>query len=199
MKTKLDSISRLILIAIMLFSIMAFTSVYKLKRGTVKVNVLKPEKVKITTTIDSSVLPEIVIKDHQLFLNDLGHQESGNRYSVVNRYGYMGRYQFGKSTLKTLKIRASRSKFLKDTLLQEQAMFALLKHNKKRLQKLINKFDGKVVHGVLVTESGLLAAAHLGGQGSVKKWFRSGRVRKDGNGVRITTYMRKFGGYTLNL
>jgi hypothetical protein len=111
----------------------------------------------------------------------------------------MGRYQFGKSTLKTLKIRASRSKFLKDTLLQEQAMFALLKHNKKRLQKLINKFDGKVVHGVLVTESGLLAAAHLGGQGSVKKWFRSGRVRKDGNGVRITTYMRKFGGYTLNL
>ena len=89
MKTKLDSISRLILIAIMLFSIMAFTSVYKLKRGTVKVNVLKPEKVKITTTIDSSILPEIVIKDHQLFLNDLGHQESGNRYSVVNRYGYM--------------------------------------------------------------------------------------------------------------
>jgi hypothetical protein len=178
---------------------MAFTSVYKLKRGTVKVNVLKPEKVKITTTIDSSILPEIVIKDHQLFLNDLGHQESGNRYSVVNRYGYMGRYQFGKSTLKTLKIRASRSKFLKDTLLQEQAMFALLKHNKKRLQKLINKFDGKVVHGVLVTESGLLAAAHLGGQGSVKKWFRSGKVRKDGNGLRITTYMRKFGGYTLNL
>jgi hypothetical protein len=79
MKTKLDSISRLILIAIMLLSIMAFTSVYKLKRGTVKVNVLKPEKVKITTTIDSSILPEIVIKDHQLFLNDLGHQESGNR------------------------------------------------------------------------------------------------------------------------
>ena len=61
------------------------------------------------------------------------------------------------------------------------------------------QFNGKTVHGVLVTESGLLAAAHLGGQGSVKKWFRSGRVRKDGNGVRITTYMRKFGGYTLNL
>ena len=78
-------------------------------------------------------------------------------------------------------------------------MFALLKHNKKRLQKLINKFDGKVVHGVLVTESGLLAAAHLGGQGSVKKWFRSGRVRRDGNGVKITTYMKKFGGYTLSL
>jgi len=199
MKTKLDSISKVILFAIMLFSLMAFTSIYKLKRGTVKVNVIKPEKVKVSTTLDSPIIPKIVIKNHQLFLNDLGHQESGNRYNIVNRYGYMGRYQFGKSTLKTLKIRVSRSVFLKDTVLQEQAMFALLKHNKKRLQKLINKFDGKTVHGVLVTESGLLAAAHLGGQGSVKKWFRSGRVRRDGNGVKITTYMKKFGGYTLSL
>ena len=199
MKIKLDSISRILLIAIMLFSLMAFTSICKLKRDTVRVNVIKPEKIKIKNTIDSAILTKVITKDHQLFLNDLGHQESGNRYNIVNRYGYMGRYQFGKSTLKTLKIRVSRSEFLKDTVLQEQAMFALLKHNKKRLQKLITKFNGKTVHGVLVTESGLLAAAHLGGQGSVKKWFRSGRVRKDGNGVRITTYMRKFGGYTLNL
>ncbi len=200
MKTKLNSIFTLGLIALMLFSLMAFTSIYKLKRDAVKVTELKPEKIRGTgTTIDSSVLDKIITKDHQLFLNDLGHQESGNRYNIVNRYGYMGRYQFGKSTLKTLKIRCSRSKFLKDTLLQEQAMFALLKYNKKRLQKLINKFEGRTVHGVLVTESGLLAAAHLGGQGSVKKWFRSGKVRRDGNGVKITTYMRKFGGYTLNL
>ena len=49
----------------------------------------------------------------------------------------------------------------------------------------------------LVTESGLLAAAHLGGAGSVKKWFRTGKVRKDGNGVKITTYMTKFSGYKL--
>ena len=179
MKIKLDSISRILLIAIMLFSLMAFTSIYKLKRGTGTVNVIKPEKLKIKNTIDSAIIPKIVTKDHQLFLSDLGHQESGNRYNIVNRYGYMGRYQFGRSTLKTLKIRVSRSVFLKDTVLQEQAMFALLKHNKKRLQKLITKYSGKTVHGVLVTESGLLAAAHLGGQGSVKKWFRSGRVRRD--------------------
>ena len=111
----------------------------------------------------------------------------------------MGKYQFGKSTLRTLRIQVSRSEFLKDTLLQEEAMLKLLLHNKKRLQKYIDKYEGKVVHGILVTESGLLAAAHLGGQGSVKKWFRNGRIRKDGNGVKITSYMKRFGGYILDL
>ena len=78
-------------------------------------------------------------------------------------------------------------------------MTALLKQNKRSLRKYIEKYDGKVVHGVLVTESGLLAAAHLGGAGSVKKWFRTGKVRRDGNGVKITSYMTKFSGYQLVL
>jgi soluble lytic murein transglycosylase-like protein len=78
-------------------------------------------------------------------------------------------------------------------------MYELLKTNKKYLRKYIEKYDGEVVHGVLVTESGLLAAAHLGGAGSVKKWFRTGKVRKDGNGVKITNYMEKFSGYKLDL
>ena len=70
---------------------------------------------------------------------------------------------------------------------------------KKKLKKYIDNFDGQIVHGILVTESGLLAAAHLGGQGSVKKWFRTGKVRSDGNGVKITSYMEKFGGYNLGI
>ena len=139
------------------------------------------------------------IKNMELFLNDLGHQESGNRYDIVNRYGYMGRYQFGKSTLKTLKIKVSTEAFLNSPDLQEYAMQQLLKYNKRKLQKYIDEYNGKIVHGVLVTESGLLAAAHLGGPGSVRKWFRTGKVRKDGNGVKITSYMKKFGGYNLEL
>ena len=68
-----------------------------------------------------------------------------------------------------------------------------------KLQKYIDKFEGQEINGILVTESGLLAAAHLGGQGSVKKWFRTGKVRSDGNGVKITSYMIRFGGYNLDL
>ena len=67
------------------------------------------------------------------------------------------------------------------------------------IKKYIDNFDGQVIHGILVTESGILAAAHLGGQGSVKKWFRTGKIRQDGNGVKITTYMKRFSGYTLYL
>lgn len=142
---------------------------------------------------------EIKIMDRNAFLDAMGHQESRNRYHIVNKYGYMGKYQFGKSTLKTIKIRVSRTEFLNNPELQEEAMLRLLRYNKKKLQKYIDDFDGKVVNGVLVTESGLLAAAHLGGAGSVKKWFKTGRVRRDGNGVKITSYMKRFSGYDLYL
>ena len=76
-----------------------------------------------------------------------------------------GRYQFGKSTLKTLKIKVTKEEFLNNPDLQEEAMKKLLLYNKKHLQKYINRFDGQVINGILVTESGLLAAAHLGGAG----------------------------------
>jgi len=74
-----------------------------------------------------------------------------------------------------------------------------LLYNKKKLQKYIDKFEGKEYKGILVTESGILAAAHLGGPGSVRKYFRSGKVAKDGNGIKITNYMQRFSGYQLNI
>ena len=176
-------------------TLLAFTS-YHLQPVT-PVTSIKSLPVEIKPITFDTV--EIDLKGNSDFLDAMGYQESRNRYHIVNRYGYMGKYQFGKSTLRTLRIKVSRSEFLKDTLLQEEAMLKLLLHNKKRLQKYIDKYEGKVVHGILVTESGLLAAAHLGGQGSVKKWFRNGRIRKDGNGVKITSYMKRFGGYILDL
>jgi len=139
------------------------------------------------------------IKGMDEFLYAIGHQESGNRYFVVNRFGYMGKYQFGKSTLRTLKIKVTKEAFLNSPDLQEYAMQQNLLHNKKKLQKYIDRFDGCLIDGILITESGILAAAHLGGPGSVKKYFRSGKVAKDGNGVKITNYMQRFSGYELYL
>ena len=139
------------------------------------------------------------VKDYYAFLDALGHQESGNRYDIVNRFGYMGRYQFGKATLRTIKVKVDKETFLNNPQIQDYAMLKLLCYNKNKLQKYIDNFEGKEINGILVTESGLLAAAHLGGQGSVKKWFKTGKVRKDGNGVSITSYMKRFGGYNLDL
>ena len=139
------------------------------------------------------------VKDYYAFLDALGHQESGNRYDIVNRFGYMGRYQFGKATLRTIKVKVDKETFLNNPQIQDYAMLKLLCYNKNKLQKYIDNFEGQEINGILVTESGLLAAAHLGGQGSVKKWFKTGKVRKDGNGVSITSYMKRFGGYNLDL
>ena len=133
------------------------------------------------------------------FLNDIGFRESGNRYDITNKWGYMGKYQFGKSTLKGLGFKVSKNEFLNNQKLQEEAMMALLLHNKEKLQKYIDVFDGQTVNGMYISESGILAAAHLGGQGSVKRYFRNGKVFKDGFGTKITSYMDKFSGYDIKL
>lgn len=133
------------------------------------------------------------------FLDAIGFKESGNRYDIVNKFGYMGRYQFGRGTLKGLGYKLTKEEFLGSPEIQERAMMDLLIHNKKKLQKYIDQYEGTVVHGIYITESGVLAAAHLGGQGNVKKFFKRGKKFKDGFGTGITTYMEKFAGYDLYL
>ena len=133
------------------------------------------------------------------FLTDIGFRESGNRYDITNTWGYMGKYQFGKATLKGLGFKVTRKEFLNNPQLQEEAMMALLLHNKEKLQKYIDVFDGKTINGMYISESGILAAAHLGGQGSVKRYFKNGRVFKDAYGTKITSYMELFSGYDIKL
>jgi len=140
----------------------------------------------------------IEMKGHSAFLGELGHYESSNDYQKVNRLGYMGRYQFGKNTLRAIGIKASKQEFLNSPTLQEHAMEKLLEANYKSLKRYINKYEGEILHGVLVTESGVLAAAHLGGAGNVSKWFRKGIVFKDANGTPITRYMKTFSDYSLD-
>ena len=88
---------------------------------------------------------------------------------------------------------------LKDLYEQEEAMMALLLHNKEKLQNYIDLFDGETINGMYISESGILAAAHLGGQGSVRRYFKNGKVFKDANGTKITSYMKQFSGYDIKL
>jgi len=179
-------------IALVLFS---FGSMMKAK--ITEVNSIKVEKELMGKEIEikAEVIDEI--PNLNLFLNDIGFRESSNRYNVVNQYGYMGKYQFGIKTLRQIGIETTRKEFLSSPDLQEEAMITLLKANKHNLRRQIKKYEGKLVNGILVTESGLLAAAHLGGPGSVKKWLRSGVDFKDGNGTKITSYIKTFNGYDL--
>jgi hypothetical protein len=130
------------------------------------------------------------------FKEALAFKESQGRYTLVNTLGYMGKYQFGQSALSAIGIYNS-TEFLRNPNLQEKAFVALLKKNKWELRDIIKEYRGQVISGVRVTESGILAAAHLGGAGSVRKFLESNGARKvkDSYGTSVKSYMRDFGGY----
>ena len=130
------------------------------------------------------------------FKEALAFKESQGHYNRVNSLGYMGKYQFGSETLKSIGIQ-NHSNFMVNPKLQEKAFIALLKRNKYELQDEIRFYSGKIISGVKITESGILAAAHLGGVNSVKKFLNTNGNRKckDENGASIKTYMRDFGGF----
>lgn len=130
------------------------------------------------------------------FKEAIAFKESGGNYATINTYGYLGKYQFGKSTLQLIGVRNIQN-FLNNPKLQEKAFIANAQRNKWILRRDINRFVGKRVNGVLVTESGILAAAHLAGPGSVKKYLRSYGLDNfsDGYGTTISNYMKRFSGY----
>jgi len=126
----------------------------------------------------------------------IAFKESQGKYKKINSLGYMGKYQFGRQTLKSIGIDDC-EQFLNSPTMQEKAFVALFSKNKSELRDVIEKYDGQIVSGILITESGILAAAHLGGVGSVKKFFRhkGKRYFRDAYGTSIRSYMRDFGGY----
>lgn len=130
------------------------------------------------------------------FREALAFTESQGKYHIVNTLGYLGKYQFGKSTLKRFDIYDTQL-FLKTPELQEDAFIALCSVNKWILRKDIARSVGKRINGILITESGILAAAHLGGAGNVKKYLRSNGLNgfKDAYGSSIQYYLRKFSGF----
>jgi hypothetical protein len=141
-----------------------------------------------------------VVKNHSTFLDAIGFRESSNNYKAVNQFGYLGKYQFGRKTLNAIGFEnISNREFLANPSIQEEAMLILLKRNKHTLRKEIKKYVGKTINGIYITESGILAAAHLGGAGNVKKFFRNGKNFADGNGTKMTSYMKRFTNYQLNI
>lgn len=130
------------------------------------------------------------------FKEALGFKESGGDYFTVNTLGYLGKYQFGKETLKMIGIH-NPMHFLKNPELQEKAFIANAERNKWILRKDIANFTGKEINGIKITESGILAAAHLAGPGNVKKYLRSYGATgfTDAYGTSIEYYIKKFSGY----
>lgn len=129
-------------------------------------------------------------------------QYTESRYDKkANRPGsqYWGLYQIGTDGRKCAGYGdISKDVYLAHQEIQDLCMINLLKYNKKCLQKTIDKYDGKIVDGILITESGVLALSHLG-CGYAKSCLEKGDIpERDSNGNSPRSYI-KLGGYQLNL
>ena len=133
------------------------------------------------------------------FKEALAFKESSGNYFRTNTLGYLGKYQFGIGTLQLMGV-YNASRFLNDPVLQEKVFYTNLSRNKWILRKDIERYSGKRIRGIQVTESGMLAAAHLAGPGNVQKYLRSwGRYNTmDAYGTRISNYLKKFSGYDVS-
>ena len=168
-----------------------------------------------SVSIDSSNIysakekPEFIVKLHTVpfiekdfigFKEFLGFFESGSDYNKINRFGYLGKYQFGKGTLKIYGV-SDLNNFIKSPELQERVFLMNVKRNKWILRREIKKYSNIFLGDLYISESGILAAAHLSGPGNVKKFLRNKASKdfnkKDANGTSISDYIRIFKNYNL--
>lgn len=156
------------------------------------------------------------------YLVALRRFESNNDQTIVNPYGYAGWYQMGETAMIDAGYYRrdgtpntndwnpanftgknginSLADFLASSAKQTQA---ITDYNQKQWSYItamgLDRAIGRTINGILITESGLLAGAHLVGIGGLQRFINSNGsiVPKDGNNTPITTYVRNFGGFAL--
>ncbi|MFT6138074.1 peptidoglycan-binding protein LysM [Patiriisocius sp. Uisw_017] len=174
---------------------------YKIQETTYNYHVPnKAEAIATEAPIQGQVFSLYLGKTYVGFKEALGFKESRGSYTVINQYGYLGKYQFAASTLTIIGV-YSPNTFINDSKLQEKAFLAHTSRNKWILRRDIKRYVGKTIGGIKVTESGILAAAHLAGAGNVKKYLRSGGTIgfQDAFGTSIRYYLKRFSGYDTSL
>jgi len=174
-----------------------------------KVKVPESLKVKEPTTVlfpkdktainDLELMPPFAGMEFTGFKEALAFKESRGDYFAINTFGYLGKYQFGMSTLELMGV-YNDMQFLENPALQEKVFQVNIARNKWILRRDIKRFVGKRIRGIEITESGILAAAHLAGAGNVKSYLRSlGQQNvKDDYGTDIAHYIKEFSGYDIS-
>lgn len=151
------------------------------------------------------------MKTYKDFLTDLGKRESGNKYDIENKWGFLGRWQFGKPRLWDLGISIdgykpkggeakkviSKKYFLEHSELQDAVMDLHIKDIMKQLIKKYSFYLNTTVLGIKITDSGCVAGVHLKGWGGLKDFLINKKDNSDALGTKISEYISKFGGYNL--
>ncbi len=166
-------------------------------------------------------------KNVDAFLIALGNRESSGNHKIMNKYGYVGLYQVGEEALhdvgvyyetKQMGINYKKndwkgyisdrnkygitclSDFMHNPSKQKAVQIDFKKIHWQYLKNLnLTQFVGKTIKGVRITQSGLLAGAHLVGPGGVRDFLRSNGKNDvtDANGTPVSSYIKKFAGYDI--
>lgn len=145
-------------------------------------------------------------KSFKHFLFELSNRESGNDWTSYNKWGYVGKYQFGRLALTDLgysncftldEFKNNPSVF--PEWLQDDLIVKLININEKTLNSYIIKYKDSIIEGIRITESGIIAAAHLVGSTNTIKWLTDSTHKDitDGNNVSIKHYLTLFAGYKI--
>lgn len=163
--------------------------------------VKEPLEVAFPSESVSSTKTNWVLLDNTFmgFKEAVAFKESQGDYLAINTLGYMGKYQFGKNTLKLMGVYDT-AMFINNPKLQEKVFKLNVARNKWILRRDIKRFVGKRINGTTITESGIVAAAHLAGAGNVKKYLRSYGQNdfSDAYGSNIAHYMKKFANFDIS-
>jgi len=125
------------------------------------------------------------------------HESSDNPTAISPSGLYMGKYQIGELALKDIGWKGvTVQKFRRDPSIfdehdQRKALEMIAAKNRVYLSKYIISCSGKEMYGIKITTAGMLAAAHHIGARKVKDFLRTGKVAKDGNGIKMTLFLRR--------
>src|SRR5690606_13469993 len=141
-------------------------------------------------------IPVTLVGQYKVFADSLATIISNKKYDTIFPNGSLGKYAIGDLILRDLGFKPTakfKREFLQDTLLQEECFKVICMINKYRMRNYIDKYSGSVYNDVLITESGVLAGAHLIGATTLKGWFSN-----DYNNDEVTEVVEKMQGFDLD-
>lgn len=148
------------------------------------------------------------MKSYSEFKHAIRLRESSGNYQCVNKFGFLGAYQFGRARLCDLGLTQridphskgfansdfqfippmSQSKFLASERIQDFCFDRHVYYLKKEVQKIC---------GPEISLSGAIAACHLLGVGGLSDFIFRGINSCDALGTKLSDYLNEFSGYEI--
>ena len=155
----------------------------------------------------------VYVGDYDDFLSTLAMRESSNNYAAESGQ-YLGKYQMGILALKDAGFLDSNSNWTalaarfnitdKETFLSSRnGQECAIRAYHRKVWTYLKTYEaenllGRTYYNIVVTESGLLAAAHLVGAGAIINAINTNTDVRDGNGTPAYEYMDLLKNYDIS-